>query len=682
MSKAPNPSAANGVWRILVVDDNPDIHVDVKKCLAPGAKSSALDALESEMFGTTASAAAAPTYEVVGATQGLEGVAACSRAIHEGRPFSAAFVDMRMPPGIDGLETIERLWKLDPSLQIILCTAFSDYSWKEISRRLGPRDNLLVLRKPFESIELQQMAVALCEKQRLAAAARTRLSELERLVDERTAELQEERRKDQRRLETLEEMVDRRTTELRRAALHDRLTGLPNRGWFAEQVNKAIRRAELEPSYGYAVLFLDCDRFKVVNDSLGHQCGDQLLVEIAQRLTAALGDTSDACAAATPARLGGDEFAVLLADTRSFDSAKRTAHRLLDALNKPARIQGHELRVGASIGVATSAHRYERAEDVIRDADTAMYKAKYAGRGRVVEFTPEMHADAMQRLVLENDLRRAIEGGALTVAYQPIVDLASGEVVALEALSRWPHPASGLISPTQFIPLAEETGLIVPLGDQVLRRSCEQLATWANMLPTARIPKISVNVSRKQLVDPQFAARLRSIVESTGVPHEYVVLEITESTVMDHMETAMKVLEAARVLGLGVYMDDFGTGHSSLACLEHFPLTGLKIDQSFTSGDRKEPYRTALVQAIIAVARNMRIPVIAEGVETVEDVAWLQTLGCDRAQGFFFSQPANAGSIEGMLLNPGAWVAFDGVQRFLGEAKQGSAMPAPVLTRR
>ena len=532
-------SSSQNTWRILIVDDNPDIHRDIEKCLAGPAKPGALQALEREMFGSGASESAHPVYEIVSAHQGEQGVAACAQALREDRRFSAAFVDMRMPPGIDGLETIERLWKLDPGLQVILCTAFSDYSWKQISGRLGRRDDMLVLRKPFEQIEVQQMALALCEKRRLAIEAQKRVHELERIVNERTAELQEARRQDRLRLDSLEEIVDRRTQELRRAALHDRLTGLPNRGMFAEAVNRAIARASLDSKYGYAVLFLDCDRFKVVNDSLGHACGDLLLTELARRLSEACERSPGmrgACEQALPARLGGDEFAILMAGIGSEERTIEAARIVSSMLEAPARIQGHDLRLNASIGIATSAQRYSRAEDVIRDADTAMYKAKAAGRGRVVAFTPEMHDDAMQRLVLENDLRAALAANVLQVHYQPIVDLSTGEVVALEALSRWTHSRLGPIPPTKYIPIAEETGLVLPLGEQVLRTSLTQLAHWTRTLPAGtRVPVVSVNVSRKQLVEAGFADRLSDIVKETGVDPKRVVLEITESTVMEHM---------------------------------------------------------------------------------------------------------------------------------------------------
>ena len=662
-------------WRILVIDDNPDIHKDIQKCLGVSKNSKSLLSLEREFFGKANEDAQAPEYEIVSADQGESGVLKCTEAIARGERFSAAFVDMRMPPGIDGLETIDRLWKVDPGLQVVLCTAFSDYSWKQISGRLGRRDNLLVLRKPFEQIEVQQMVLALCEKRRLELEAQNRVIELEKTVHERTAELREAQKQDRMRLESLEEIVDRRTAELRRAALHDRLTSLPNRGHFADAVNDAIRRAAQDPRYDFAVLFLDCDRFKVVNDSLGHHSGDELLIELAQRLSSACHsdpEVRERCEKAVPARLGGDEFAILLSGLKSPDSPALAAKRILEMLGKPACIQGHELKLEASIGIATSAQRYSSAEDVIRDADTAMYKAKSGGRNRFVSFTPRMHADAMQRLMLENDLRAAIQGGKMDVHYQPIIDLATGEIVALEALSRWTHPEFGPLPPAHYIPLAEETGLIVPLGDQVLIEGFTRLAGWSKVLPRALVPVVSLNVSRKQLVDAHFAERLEELVKSTGVDPSKIVLEITESTVMEHMDFTLDVLGRCRKLGLGIYMDDFGTGHSSLSCLQHFPLTGLKIDRSFTGGERKEPYRTSLVQAIITVAHNMRIPAIAEGIETVEDVAWLQTLGCDRGQGFFFATATPPESVFEMLQTPSSWASFPGVQSIIARRPSGN----------
>ncbi|MBI5361769.1 MAG: EAL domain-containing protein [Planctomycetes bacterium] len=670
-------STSSVPWRVLVVDDNPDIHRDIEKCLAAPVRSGSLQALEQELFGAQSSPPRQPAYEFVHAEQGEQGVDACSEAVAKGARFSAAIVDMRMPPGIDGLETIERLWRVDPGLQVVLCTAFSDHSWKQITARLGRRDNLLVLRKPFEQIEVQQMMLALCEKRRIETEARARMAELECFVRERTRANHAPRPAEAARLDALDELVDRRTVELRNVALRDRVTRLPNRAHFAEAVNTALRRSERDAAHRFAVLYLVCDRYSVVCESLGAACGEELLLEVARRLSDACASDPrvlDACASVLPARLGGGEFVILLAGGVTTEGAVGAAQRIASLLEAPARIHGHDLRPTACIGIATSARSHARAEDVLRDAGAAMHRAKSSGRERVLVFVDDTRAGAARLPALEVDLRAAIDAEALDVHYQPIVDLVTGEIVAFEALSRWKHPVLGPIPPAEYIPLAEKTGLVVPLGEQVLRASLARLARWSRELPTGRVPSLSVNVSPVQLAEPGFADRLHAVVRESGVDPSKVDLEIAERAATEGAGQTLKVIERCRALGIGVHMDEFGVGRASLAHLQHYPLTGLKLDRSFTGGGRADPRCMAMVQAILTIARNMRIPAIAKGVETVEDVAWLQTLGCERGQGFFFATAVAADEAFEMLRQASTWALFDGVRPLL-DARAPRAEP-------
>jgi diguanylate cyclase (GGDEF)-like protein len=415
-------------------------------------------------------------FEIDSAMQGEEGLAKVEAANKIGRPYCMAFVDMRMPPGWDGVQTIEAIWKIDPDIQIAICTAYSDYSWDQIIRRLGWTDRMLVLRKPFDRIEAAQLATALSEKWALSRQVRNKMSELEGIVAERTAELEQ-------------------------AALHDRLTGLPNRTLLLERLGAALSRSKRDDKYSFAVMFMDLDRFKVVNDSLGHARGDLLLKIIAERLTESLrgSDAIARNAIATPARLGGDEFIIMLEPVRSVDDAVRVAERLQTALSEPYDLEGHEVLTSVSIGITTSATPYSDAEAILRDADIAMYRAKAGGKGRHVIFDQQMHEQAMQRLTAESDLRRAVERHELFLEYQPIMSLQTGTIVGFESLVRWNHPHRGRISPAEFIPLAEETGLIVPMGAWVLEQSCRQLADWRKHVPTAPELHIAVNLSRRQL---------------------------------------------------------------------------------------------------------------------------------------------------------------------------------------
>lgn len=635
MSNASPPDTAGGPKRrILVVDDNDTIHGDFRKTLCRRGVSRGLEEDEAAIFGGAAQPADARRsfqfdFEIDSAMQGQDGLARVEQALCEGRPYHLAFVDMRMPPGWDGVQTIERLWAADPDLQIVICTAYSDYSWDQIAERLGPGDRLLILKKPFDEAEVSQLAVAMTEKWRVTRQARLKLGEMEALVAARTA-------------------------ELKSAALRDRLTGLPNRELLNDRIAQAIRRAGRKPSALFAVLFLDFDRFKVVNDSLGHEAGDKLLIAISDRLKRAVRDIdtiSAPGAPATAARLGGDEFVLLLEALREPHDAARVAERLLESLAAPYVINGHTIQSSASIGITTSAIPYATPDQALRDADTAMYRAKAAGKGRYIVFDQEMHAQAMARLNLENDLRLAVGTDALFNVYQPIVNLATGAVCGFEALVRWQHPDRGLISPAEFIPLAEELGVIVPLGAWVFEEACRQLVDWQRRHPSFAELTMSVNLSRRQLLGHDLVSEILATLQRTCARPESLKLEITESAMMVDAEHSIGVLEQIRRLGIRLHMDDFGTGYSSLSCLHKFPLSGLKIDRAFVLHSSERRDYAAVVNAIVTLAHNLQIELVAEGVEEPTQVAMLQAMGCDQAQGYYFARPMRPRDAEAFVLN-------------------------------
>lgn len=427
--------------------------------------------------------------------------------------------------------------------------------------------------------------------------------------------------------------------ELRVAAQSDRLTGLPNRAALIDALQQAIWRNRRRPELKYAVLFFDFDRFKLVNDSLGHEAGDRLLREIARRLREAGADGH------IPARLGGDEFAVLLRDVRSTEEATAIAERMLDALSHQYDLGPHHIAGTASVGVVTSDHGYDRAEDVLRDADTAMYEAKFAGRGRVKVFDPTMRERVQRRMELENDLRKALGTGQLMLHYQPIVSLETGRVADFEALARWRHPEKGMISPAEFIPVAEDSNLIVPLGDWVMHEACRELARIRTFAGADVMPSVSVNLSRRQLLLPDLPRRLAEAARAGGADPSLVCVEITESAVMGDAAGAAEVLRQIKRAGFRIALDDFGTGHSSLASLHTFPIDVLKIDRSFIANLSRGRDYAALVHAITTLARNLGMVVIAEGVETVEQVSLLQGLDCQFAQGFLFGRPMPASDL-------------------------------------
>ncbi|MGC4031132.1 MAG: EAL domain-containing protein [Tepidisphaeraceae bacterium] len=623
-------------YRVLVIDDNHAIHDDIRKilgCVKP-QKSAKLAAAEDAIFGTGEPAVAAVpieepsgthTFEVESSFQGQEGFNKVEQARREGKPYAVAFVDMRMPPGWDGLRTVREIWRCDPDINIVVCTAFSDHSWADIEAIDDAGDRLLVLKKPFEPIEVRRLAATLTAKWTLAYQAAMKMAELEKVVDERTQELHQ-------------------------AATHDRLTSLPNRTLFHTRLTQAMQASQKAGKNDLAVMFLDFDRFKFVNDSLGHAAGDQLLKSITGRLTAALRQT-DTVAPATgmTARLGGDEFCVLLTSLRNAaEDAASVARRLLETLAVPYDLGGCRVQSTASIGIALYSSAYTTADEMIRDADTAMYRAKADGKGRYVLFDTAMHELAVRRLSLESELRQAITQGELEMHYQPVVSIPTARVVGAEALVRWRHPTRGLVSPAEFIPIAEESGLIYDLGLFVLEQSARQLQNWTVTHADGQLA-VSVNVSTKQLANPDFVNDVAAILARTQVDPKRLILELTESALVANTELARRAVRGLQALGMRVFLDDFGTGYSSLSLLHTFDLNGLKIDRSFIREAATHRQVSAIVQAVTELAHNLHMEVTAEGIETVDQLMLLKRLKCDHAQGFLFSKPLPAAEFEAMV---------------------------------
>jgi diguanylate cyclase (GGDEF)-like protein len=445
----------------------------------------------------------------------------------------------------------------------------------------------------------------------------------------------------------------RRRIEL---AMHDRLTGLPNRQLLLERLDQSLAALARDPGQGFAVLFIDLDRFKVINDSLGHEFGDLLLSSLAERLrksirgsdTMARGVGEDTSLAA---RLGGDEFVVLLQQVRTIHDAARTAERVHQVLVEPLVLRGREVQIGASIGITLADPRYSSAVELLRDADLAMYRAKADGRGRYVVFDTHMHDEAMQRLTAELDLRKALDRDELLLEFQPIIDLQSGRIRGCEALVRWQHPTEGKVRPDRFIPLAEETGLIVPMGAWALRQACLAAVEW-NRQPLEAPCYVSVNLSRKQIEAPGLVENVARILADTKLPPRLLKLEITESTMMHDAELAISVMGSLRKLGIDLQLDDFGTGFSSLSCLQNFPLQSIKLDRSFVNGGADLPANSAVIEAIVTLAHRLRLAVIAEGIETEEQCRMLRAVGCGAGQGYLFSHPLAAEDVHRLLQQP------------------------------
>ncbi|PYQ17471.1 MAG: diguanylate cyclase [Acidobacteria bacterium] len=465
----------------------------------------------------------------------------------------------------------------------------------------------------------------------------------------RGAAIRDEQGQARRLTGTTTDITERKAAEqlLQHLAVHDALTGLPNRKAFLDRLFRSLRRAQRAGGYQFAILFLDLDRFKLVNDSLGHVTGDQLLISLAARLTDCLrpGDLV--------AHLGGDEFGLLVDHLQSPFDASHVAERVQKALTAPFKVGGQEVFASASIGVAFSASGYERPEDLLRDADTAMYRAKSLGSGRTQIFDQEMHTRALARFMLETDLRRALERREFCLRYQPVVSLRTGRIGGFEALVRWNHPERGLLLPADFLSVAEETGVVVPMTSWILKEACSQIRAW-QALPGGASLSISVNLASPDVAQPEVVEAVWEALSASGLAGRHLRLEITESTIMKDLEGVIPLLLALKDLGIGIDIDDFGTGYSSLSYLHRLPTDALKVDRSFV-GRSESPGEAAIVRTIVELAHSLDRQVIAEGIETAAQLSLLRSLRCEYGQGFHFSRPLTPGDAEALIVRNPSW---------------------------
>ena len=615
---SPNASA----HRILLIDDNAAIHGDFRKVLGAGADDSAqaaLAVLEADLFGEARSVSTRPNFEIDSAYQGQEGVEMARAALAAGRSYAMAFVDMRMPPGWDGLQTIEALWAADPDVQVVICSAHTDYDWSEVVERLQHSDKLLVLRKPAEPIEVLQCATALSRKWQNERLMREQMERLEHVITVRTSGLEAANR------------------QLRHLATHDALTGLPNRVLLDDRLTQAVAHADRD-GRSFALMVCDLDRFKLVNDSLGHAAGDQLLQEVARRLTGLVRSVD------TVARLGGDEFVLLITSIQDSEDARRVAAQAIEVLQTPVRIAGIDVHTSPSIGIAFYPADGRTIEALTAHADAAMYCAKQRGRGNVQCYEGGMNAGSEDRVQLESDLHNAIALKQFELYYQPKVNTATGTVRSAEALIRWIHPERGLIPPDGFIPLAEECGLIGAIGEWVVREACRQARAWqdSGMAPL----RVSVNLSPSQFRGSGLTQSIRTALEAANLHPQYLEVELTESAVMSNPEESIAILEQLSTMGVLVSVDDFGSGYSSMSYLRRFPIDKLKIDRVFINEIASRPEDASIVRAIVSLAHSLRLKVVAEGVETPAQLDFLKNVGCDEYQGFHFSRPVPAIEFE------------------------------------
>lgn len=631
MSSSERPSKGN----ILIVDDTP---------------------ANLELLNTILTRAGYEVCVAVDGSTGLEGA-------RYGKP-DLVLLDIMMP-GMNGYDVC-RFLKEDREtcdIPVIFISALDDALDKVKAFTVGGTD---YISKPFQFKEVLARVRNQLTIRDLQQRLREQNQRLQQEIGDRALAEAEVRQLN----EKLEERVRKRTTELETAnsqlqaeiqqrkrvqeqlmymALHDSLTGLPNRVLLMEKLEDALQETLKNDDYRFAVLFIDCDRFKVVNDSLGHLTGDRLLSLISDRLELCLRPVD------TLFRLGGDEFTILLNPIDGIENAIETAETIQQQLTAPFHVDGHEVFIGASIGIVLGTSQYTQPEHLLRDADAAMYCAKDLGKGRYRVFDSGMHDRAVNFLQLETNLRRALERGEFKVNYQPIVDLQKGGIVGFEALLRWHHPERGQISPAEFIPAAEETGLIVPIGEWVLRQSCTYLRQWQCQYVHAKNLTVSVNISVKQFAQIDLLNRIDDILKDSQLDGRFLKLEITESTIVGNYEVAKTILEQLKTRKIQLSIDDFGTGYSSLSHLHRLPVDILKIDRSFVDPIDEDNDEREIVQAIVTLAHSLNMKVIAEGVETAVHVEQLRNLGCEYGQGYYFSKPLTAQVATALLGEDHHW---------------------------
>jgi diguanylate cyclase (GGDEF)-like protein/PAS domain S-box-containing protein len=721
-------------YRLLIIDDNPAIHDDLKKVLLQQhdrQATVALKKLEESLFGGTDEGNYLPQLSIDSAYQGQDGLQLVIGSLAENNPYALAFVDVRMPPGWDGIETIQRIWEHDSSVQIVICTAHSDYSWNEIYKILGPTDRLLILKKPFDNMEVRQLVSTLTEKWRLTQQVKKQLDGLQDMVDTRTAELQHalsiatttlestnegilvvsrdgkitiynqrflelwgipkevmDQGEDQvaveyvlpqltkptiftRRIKQLydypemssmdelflkdgriferytvphridgkvigrvcsfRDITERRRMEhqLSHQSTHDELTGLPNRILASDRIVQLIHQSRRFNKV-FALLHLDLDRFKNINDAFGHPFGDLLIRHVAQVLKNSVRETD------TVARIGGDEFLIIVDALDNEQGAIAVARHVLKQLKEPVTIEGKEITTVGSIGISLHPQHGQDAETLLRNVDTALYVAKENDPGTFQIYKDEFNQRTMKRFEIESSLFRALERKEFILHYQPIFDVATGIIKGAEALIRWTHPTLGLVSPVEFIPLAEETGLIIPIGEWVIHQACLQAKQWHDQ---GMAVYISINLSALQLKQQNLVTTVEEIIKKTGIDPHCVEFELTETAIFEQFQDAVDTMLALKNMGIKFAVDDFGTGYSSLKYLKIFPIDCLKVDRSFVGAIHKHQSDVAIILATIAMAHKLGIKVVGEGVETPEQLEFLRKNKCDLVQGFLLSRP-------------------------------------------
>lgn len=738
-----NQTKTNDEFRIIIIDDNPEIHHDFIKILT-NSPSSSLNSLKQQIFSQNKDQITLPQFQIDTASQGKEGYERIAEAIKQGKPYALAFVDIRMPPGWDGIETIKHIWELDKTIQIVICTAYSDYSWEETIAQLGKSDNLLILKKPFDFIAVRQLASALTKKWQLFQESKQYTASLEQRIQERTETIQQSlsrlratlesstdgilvidnnnnvvdfnkkffsmwgiperlekeksfdlfinyfknellspndfladildlkmdpekiiintiKFKNERifeyysqpqklddktigRVYSFRDITERAELEnkLKYQANHDSLTKLPNRVLLQEVINRSISEC-FQTNEMFAILFFDLDRFKLINDSLSHAAGDDLLTTLAKRLESAIRSCD------MVARLGGDEFVIVVKNITNEKNVRDIAENLLEVISSPFILDNREITITTSIGVSIFPKDGKTTDILLRNADAAMYLAKKNGANHYQFYSEDLNRESLEFLEKEMQLRQAIARNEFFLLYQPQMDIKQDKLVAVEALVRWQHPEKGLILPIDFIPLAEETGLIIPIGEWVLKTACKQNKDWQDAgLPPIRV---AVNITTQQLNQYNLVDFVKKVLNETELEPKYLELELTENSIVSNT-SAINTINTLKELGIHIALDDFGTGYSGLSYLKNLQLDRLKIDRSFVKNIQINRGDEVIIQAIITMAHSLNLEVLAEGVETEAQMDFLKNLKCGEIQGYYFNKPLSSSDLEKVLKDP------------------------------
>ncbi len=593
--------------RILIIDDNQSIHDDYRKILnsenCPRESSAAMSAFFDQPPNDESVAATVPmNIQVDSAMQGQQGLEMVERAIAEGCPYSLAFVDIRMPPGWDGLKTIGEIWKVAPDLQVVICSAYSDNSFQEICEKLGKSDSLLILKKPFEAVEVYQIAIAMTEKWILSRKARLRQVDLEKLVHERTIELEQ-------------------------ASLQDPLTKIANRTKFNSILSEALKRTRRHNTMT-GLMLIDVDHFKEINDSHGHPTGDQLLIQIAERLQNAIRETD------TVARLGGDEFGIVQPESQDAVEFRIVLDRVEDLLSQPFEFENKQFQCHFSIGVAIAPIDSDQPEELMKRADVALYRSKDTGRSRSSFYEPKMDQELVKTREIVADLASSIENGELVLYYQPIFSCKDQRLVTYEALLRWNHPVHGLLAPDSFLSAAEESGLILQVGEWVIQEATRTAANWPNGI------KVAVNLSPVQFQPKvDIFDTVMSYLSRSGLAPSRLEVEITENVLLRNFKLVSNAIDRLRREGVCIALDDFGVGHSSLNYLKSFAFDKIKLDRSFVASADTCDKSAAILNSVASLGGELGIVSTAEGIETQSHLDRVVNAGFIEVQGYLFGKP-------------------------------------------